>query len=720
MSVTIRNETTGTDLHYNTYEIVAHTGDTIDTLKVNLPPTDTVNALDNIVVKSGGVEIWGGFAKDKGTWKIDGTKEIEVLGYGSDILNNRITLDLENKSPEYILGQAVSGTDYVIETPVASGITIEHYTVNDTIRTVFAEMMARTGWVIRFTPEKDGSGNRKIYFESPGYLSSGYSYNSATDNIKINEWREEIIETVRNHVKVIGQGEMPGLTISDLQASTASGTAENPGNIIDGNTITYTNSRTSGDYVEINFGKKYSISSFRYYVHSYFADNKEFKVEYWDGSAWQPLLDLRTSSAGWSNWHNFTSQITSKIKITFMEANMVITEIELLGKSTLVKYEGEASDASSISTYGERFAKYTLDYIQSDDEAQSVANALLVPNPKSGGSITVAWDETIMVNETVALVDALRNINGNYVVLEQRIGNGMTTLQLGWTKTQGYLDAKREEIELRKARARTLGTSLDSDIIDVDISDTDTTNPESINTSDTTELGINDTNPESINTSDTTELGINDTNPESINTSDTTELGINDKTPDVINAGEKDYIVNDPASNTLYSSSWQELTEYINLTGSDPEDIITVRLYISNCDWSNISDPQVAPLHISLWASDNATGSGNVTAMFYQWVCLPNGGWEHRYISFPAQALYEVMGSVVDTIKAIQIKITTNAGLGSGTGQLEVKATIYFTDAHKHTTNEDPHTHTITGDNHKHTTNEDPHTHTITGDNHKH
>ncbi|RLF46577.1 MAG: hypothetical protein DRN17_00005, partial [Thermoplasmata archaeon] len=39
---------------------------------------------------------------------------------------------------------------------------------------------------------------------------------------------------------------------------------------------------------------------------------------------------------------------------------------------------------------------------------------------------------------------------------------------------------------------------------------------------------------------------------------------------------------------------------------------------------------------------------------------------------------------------------------------------------HKHTTNEDPHTHTITGDNHKHTTNEDPHTHTITGDNHKH
>jgi len=477
MSVVIRNETTGTDLHYNTYEIVAHTGDTIDTLKVNLPPTDTVNALDNIVVKSGGVEIWGGFAKDKGTWKANGTKEIEVLGYGSDILNNRVTLDLTGKSPEYILGQAVSGTGYIIETPVASGVTIEHYTVNDTIRTVFAEMMARTGWVIRFTPEKDGSGNRKIYFESPGYLSSGYSYDTATDNIKINEWREEIIETVRNHVKVIGQGEAVDLTVSDLQASLTMGTASQTNFLIDGDIETNCafSYASPPEYAIIDFGRAYICDRFRYVGGTSSPATATFKLYYWDGLAWQSWHEITNfdNSGAWTDWINLTEVITNKIKIERTDTEtttMYLGEIEMEGTSgitRLIKYEGEASDASSISTYGERFAKYTLDYIQSDSEAQSAANALLVPNPKSGGSITVAWDETIMVNETVALVDAVRNINGNYVVLEQRIGNGMTTLQLGWTKTQGYLDAKREEIELRKARARTLGTSLDSDVIEI-------------------------------------------------------------------------------------------------------------------------------------------------------------------------------------------------------------------------------------------------------------
>jgi len=511
MSITIRNETTGTDLHYNTYEIVAHTGDTIDTLKVNLPPTDTISALDNIVVKSSGVEIWGGFAKDKGTWKANGTKEIEVLGYGSDILNNRVTLDLTGKSPEYILGQAISGTDYVIETPVASGITIEHYTVSDTIRTVFAEMMARTGWVIRFTPEKDGSGNRKIYFESPGYLSSGYSYNSATDNIKINEWREEIIETVRNHVKVLGQGEAVDLTVSDLQASLTSGTATSTNYLIDDDTSTYC-TFDSGEYAVIDFGRPFICNQFRYYGTSDSVASSTFKLYYWDGATWQLWYDATSfdNTETWTDWEELDEILTDKIKIERTDSvtgRQKIAEIEVegtSGKTLLVKYEGEVSDASSISTYGERFAKYTLDYIQSDSEAQSAANALLVPNPKSGGSITVAWDETIMVNETVALVDAVRNINGNYVVLEQRIGNGMTTLQLGWTKTQGYLDAKREEIELRKARARTLGTSMDSDVIDVEISDTDTTDPGSTNTT---------TDPGSTNTNDSTGVTNNDTDP---------------------------------------------------------------------------------------------------------------------------------------------------------------------------------------------------------------
>ncbi|MEA3432412.1 MAG: hypothetical protein U9R01_07070, partial [candidate division WOR-3 bacterium] len=765
-SVTIRNKTTSTDLHWNTYEITAHMGDSIDKLVLNIPKDDVVSTLDNIVVLSNSTEIWGGFAKDKGKWKPGGTKEIEVLGYGSDIINKQVTLNLVDKSPEYILEQAVSGTGYVIITPVATGITVSKYKVSTTIGQVFADMMARSGYKIRFTPELDASSNRKIYFESVGYLSSGYSYNSATDNIKINEWREEIIETVVNKVKVIGQGKATDLTVADLQESTASGTALNPENMIDGNTITYAQFQID-DYAIFTFKKPFIIHRFRY--HGYATGRLfTFKVYYWSlsTSSWVEWWE-ETSFYGqnlWDAWQNLAEVLTTKIKIVRTSGGAYYTlflkEIEVEGTSgrTLpIKYEGTASDSTSITNYGERFEKCTLDYIQSDSEATAIANTLLVPNPKSGGNITAAWDGTIMVNETVALVDNVRGINGNYTVLEQKIGNGLTTLHLGWTKRQGILDEHRAEIELRKERAKTLGASLDSDEIQVDISDTSTTDPGSTNSSDGTGITNDTTDPGSTNSSDGTGITNDTTDPGSTNSSDGTGITNDTTDPGSTNSSDGTGITNDttdPGStnssdgtaitvgnantvpgvtprdeaqaigstvNNQYDSGWIALTYPCSCYGTDKEDefVIEVWLNTESTSWATIP----SKILVSVWLNTAADGTGSDMYLFKEVLNFPhptNVRFIRKWFSIPTDAIYQINNNMT-IIRSFKVRHKILDG-NSPTGDVVTTCHAFIVKKHTHSASVmDPkHLHTITGDSHLHLVIDPKHLHTITGDSHLH
>jgi len=347
-----------------------------------------------------------------------------------------------------------------------------------------------------------------------------------------------------------------------------------------------------------------------------------------------------------------------------------------------------------------------LDYIQSDSEAQSAANALLVPNPKSGGSITVAWDETIMVNETVALVDAVRNINGNYVVLEQRIGNGMTTLQLGWTKTQGYLDAKREEIELRKARARTLGTSLDSDVIEINgISEYGNANNVKSggvdeHPDDETKSGGVDEHPDDETKSgvdehpdDETKSGGVDEHPDD----ETKSGGVDEHPDDETKSGEISTAVPGVApsnsvqksvsggvtSGNMYRSSYVNLSPVCHTTGTDVDEGILFDIYYNDRNSWGTRPTQV---YLEITLNNDVDGNGNDMFIYRDIIPYPSEQeyWLRKWMFIPANAIYQ-LDSNIDVVKSIQVAFKVLDGENSaGTYSTTFSVDVHVIERHTH------------------------------------
>lgn len=167
-----------------------------------LTSKDCPVSVDDLVrVKINSSRVFEGFANGNGVVQLDGSKRLVVRGYGFDVMEGRVSLDLSSTSPENVLTQAVSGTDYSISTSTSTGITLDYSCDNKKRKNVFSDMVERTGYIFRITPDKT------IHFEDRGDQGSWQSLSVGTDNVVVNEWDEADADTIINKVIVNGTGE---------------------------------------------------------------------------------------------------------------------------------------------------------------------------------------------------------------------------------------------------------------------------------------------------------------------------------------------------------------------------------------------------------------------------------------------------------------------------------------------------------------------------------
>ena len=194
MTIVLNNVTKGVDMNYLGWNINSSLDGMFPILTANLPYNTELDENDEVQLKEGTDIKFGGYIS-----KIEqderGLFTVTIKGYGYEILDKKITLDLASTSPENVLTQAVSGTSYSISAP-ATGITLTKYKITDRRKIVFSEMKEETGRFLRVVPDKT------IYFEESGAIAKTKSYTSANSKVLKNE-RDP--DQIINDIEVYGE-----------------------------------------------------------------------------------------------------------------------------------------------------------------------------------------------------------------------------------------------------------------------------------------------------------------------------------------------------------------------------------------------------------------------------------------------------------------------------------------------------------------------------------
>lgn len=127
--------------------------------KVWTKPNLGVSQGDLIRIKINNTRRFEGILPSEGKVKQNGVRNLKTYGYGYEIMQEEISLDLSSVSPETVLENALdtqSNSDYDstnLNTTSSTGITL-NYDVEQTVGKIFREMMARSDYVIRIDPDK--------------------------------------------------------------------------------------------------------------------------------------------------------------------------------------------------------------------------------------------------------------------------------------------------------------------------------------------------------------------------------------------------------------------------------------------------------------------------------------------------------------------------------------------------------------------------------------
>lgn len=169
-------------------------------------------------------------------------------------------------------------------------------------------------------------------------------------------------------------------------------------------------------------------------------------------SIWRDMVD-RTDRVWWCNpanttitvaprgnggqWNALDAQADRISVQSFDEGSVdtVVNDVTVIGTGD-VKVEGNATDSTSISTYGRRSQTYNLSYVTTPAEADGVALSLLQADPIPEGRVAVGTNvgtiDAPLVNQTIDLTDSGKNINATGLVIERQvIEQGRATLHVG-------------------------------------------------------------------------------------------------------------------------------------------------------------------------------------------------------------------------------------------------------------------------------------------------
>ena len=161
----------------------------------------SISTDDLVRIKIDSTRRFEGYANGPGVVQLQGQKRIEVRGYGYDIMEEKITLNLTGTSPENVLSEAISGTDYTLTTTTSTGITLDYSCDDKKRKNVFQDMVDRTGYIFRVEPDKT------IYFEDLEDGGSWQTLSTSSDKVAVREWNSADPDTIKNKVIVNGTGE---------------------------------------------------------------------------------------------------------------------------------------------------------------------------------------------------------------------------------------------------------------------------------------------------------------------------------------------------------------------------------------------------------------------------------------------------------------------------------------------------------------------------------
>ncbi len=121
------------------------------------------------------------------------------------------------------------------------------------------------------------------------------------------------------------------LTVAQWQANAATGTAATPQSVNDNNTGTQSNANGVGEYAEIepDAVARFVVKQYRVYGDVSQNGDGTWKLEYWDGSAWQDWeTGISTRVASWSGWVEPAAGviITSKMRLTAVTLDTAFNE----------------------------------------------------------------------------------------------------------------------------------------------------------------------------------------------------------------------------------------------------------------------------------------------------------------------------------------------------------------------------------------------------------
>ena len=90
----------------------------------------------------------------------------------------------------------------------------------------------------------------------------------------------------------------------------------------------------------------------------------------------------------------------------------VVNKVEVIAQKDGTVFRDTVSDSNSIDKYGEKFRRVKLQYANSIQEVNQIANNLLVPEPSSGGTVVTPLYVSDVLNDSFELYSDANELNG--------------------------------------------------------------------------------------------------------------------------------------------------------------------------------------------------------------------------------------------------------------------------------------------------------------------
>jgi len=358
------------------------------------------------------------FAKNTGTINEQGQLALKLYSFmrfteRQSVDTNTVSTDIEAALNE------VLPSGYVADVPSGATVpSVDGYSINARREKGYHELTRDYKFIINFTGELDDNNDYKVKFEPEGF---GGTVDTIIDNQQAGSYAIQSVDTGSNIFTVVGD------RTNELAVNQAIEVVKSTGN--DGT---------------------YTINSL-----SYDSGNNETDItvdENVSDSTSDGLI-IPGSQAILKTWEkDKTDAIINKVKVEGTN-------------SSGTTITGTATNQTQIDNFGEKFLKVKRGYIESQSDADTIAEKYLVPGLKDNGDdiTTVPENGTVkttvysdnVLNDSFQVVSNKRNIDDTYTVASQKNfwPEAASVLEFEF-EAENLEEAARETENLRDERGR--------------------------------------------------------------------------------------------------------------------------------------------------------------------------------------------------------------------------------------------------------------------------